>query len=297
MNNEDFKDIYEKQNKKKLNRLSKNIGKAFIVVALGFGGGAAGSYFMNNQGTTVVTQTTTTKAVGTSKDASGISSKMTKSVVAITTENISRDNFWYGSQVSSGAGSGVIMSSDGYIITCAHVVSGASTIKVTTSDNKTYDATLVGSYSDNDIAVLKINATNLKPATFANSDKLIQGQSTYAVGNPEGTFSDSITSGIVSALNRKITVQLDNDDDTSSSSNYGRFGQLYSSTKTITISVIQTDAAVSPGNSGGGLFNGNGDLIGIVNAKSSDTNSEGLGFAIPSNTALKIAKELIDKSN
>ena len=166
----------------------------------------------------------------------------------------------------------------------------------TTSDNKTYDATLLGTYSDNDIAVLKINATNLKPATFANSDKLVQGQSTYAVGNPEGTFSDSITSGIVSALNRKITVQLDNDD-SSSSSDYGRFGQLYSSSKTISISVIQTDAAVSPGNSGGGLFNGNGDLIGIVNAKSSDTNSEGLGFAIPSNTALKIAKELINKSN
>ena len=264
-------------------------------MALGFGGGAAGSYFMNNQGTTVVTQTTTTKATGTSNDASSISSKMTQSVVAITTENISRDNFWYGSQVSSGAGSGVIMSSDGYIITCAHVVSGASTIKVTTSDNKTYDATLVGIYSDNDIAVIKINATNLKPATFANSDKLVQGQSTYAVGNPEGTFSDSITSGIVSALNRKITVQLDNDD-SSSSSDYGRFGQLYSSSKTISIFVIQTDAAVSPGNSGGGLFNGNGDLIGIVNAKSSDTNSEGLGFAIPSNTALKIAKELINKS-
>lgn len=296
MNNENLKDVYEKQTKKKVSRLSKNIGKAFIAVALGFGGGAAGSYFMNNQGTTVVTKTTTTKATGTSNDASSISSKMTQSVVAITTENISRDNFWYGSQVSSGAGSGVIMSSDGYIITCAHVVSGASTIKVTTSDNKTYDATLVGTYSDNDIAVLKINATNLKPATFANSDKLVQGQSTYAVGNPEGTFSDSITSGIVSALNRKITVQLDNDD-SSSSNNYGRFGQFYSSSKTISISVIQTDAAVSPGNSGGGLFNGNGDLIGIVNAKSSDTNSEGLGFAIPSNTALKIAKELINKSN
>ena len=93
MNNENLKDVYEKQNKKKLNRLSKSIGKAFIVVALGFGGGAAGSYFMNNQGTTVVTQTTTTKATGTSKDASSISSKMTQSVVAITTENISRDNF------------------------------------------------------------------------------------------------------------------------------------------------------------------------------------------------------------
>ena len=96
MNNENLKDVYEKQNKKKVSRLSKNIGKAFIAVALGFGGGAAGSYFMNNQGTTVVTKTTTTKAVGTSKDASSISSKMTQSVVAITTENISRDNFWYG---------------------------------------------------------------------------------------------------------------------------------------------------------------------------------------------------------
>lgn len=295
MNNENLKDVYEKQNKKKIRFISNNIGKALIIVALGFGGGAAGSYFMGNRNTAVVTTTTTTKAATTSsKDASSISSKMTQSVVAITTENISRDNFWYGSQVSSGAGSGVIMSSDGYIITCAHVISGASTIKVTTSDNKTYNATVVGSYTDNDIAVIKINATNLKAATFANSDKLTQGQSTYAVGNPEGTFSDSITSGIVSALNRKISVQLDDDD--TSSSNTGRFGQLYSSSKTITISVIQTDAAVSPGNSGGGLFNGNGDLIGIVNAKSSDTNSEGLGFAIPSNTALKIAKQLIEQN-
>ena len=86
MNNENLKDVYEKQNKRKSVILSKNIGKAFIVVALGFGGGAAGSYFMNNQGTTVVTKTTTTKAVGTSNDASSISSKMTQSVVAITTE-------------------------------------------------------------------------------------------------------------------------------------------------------------------------------------------------------------------
>ena len=166
MNNENLKEVYERQNKKKLNRLSKSIGKAFIVVALGFGGGAAGSYFMNNQGTTVVTQSTTTKATGTSKDASSISSKMTQSVVAITTENISRDNFWYGSQVSSGAGSGVIMSSDGYIITCAHVVTGASTIKVTTSDNKTYDATLVGTYSDgkNKLTMYKLISDTTLPA-------------------------------------------------------------------------------------------------------------------------------------
>lgn len=294
MNDGNLKDVYERQNKKKLGFISKNIGKAFIVVALGFGGGAAGSYYMGNQGKTVVTTTKTTPKVSSTstKDASAISSKMTQSVVAITTENISRDNFWYGSQVSSGAGSGVIMSSDGYIITCAHVISGASSIKVTTSDNKTYDAKVVGSYTNNDIAVIKINASQLKAATFADSDKLTQGQSAYAVGNPEGTFSDSITSGIVSALNRKITVQLDDDDDSSQSNS--RFGQLYSSSKTVSISVIQTDAAVSPGNSGGGLFNGNGDLIGIVNAKSSDTNSEGLGFAIPSNTALKIAKSLIE---
>lgn len=287
--------------------ISKYIVSGVLVVALSAAGGIGGAYWFthSNSGTVVTTTTATasTTSTSSSKDASAIASKMSQSVVAITTEEMTTSNFWYGSQVSSGAGSGVIMSSDGYIITNAHVVSGASKIKVTTSNNKSYTATLVGSYTKGDIAVLKINATGLKAATFADSSKIKQGQTTYAVGNPEGTFANSITSGIVSAVSRKITISLSDDNSSSSSSQsgdnswYSQYSsgsmETTSSSNTTTLTVIQTDAAVSPGNSGGGLFNANGDLIGIVNAKSSDSDSEGLGFAIPSNTALKIAKELI----
>lgn len=281
--------------------ISKYIVSGVLVLALSAAGGVGGAYWYTHSqaGTVVATTTATATPTSTSsaKDASSIASKMSQSVVAITTEEMTTSNFWYGSQVSSGAGSGVIMSSDGYIITNAHVVSGASKIKVTTSNNKTYTAKLVGSYTKGDIAVLKIEATGLKAATFADSSKIKQGQVTYAVGNPEGTFANSITSGIVSAVSRKITISLSDDDSSSSDSDDNSWFSQYTSgrsqSSTTTLNVIQTDAAVSPGNSGGGLFNANGDLIGIVNAKSSDSDSEGLGFAIPANTAVKIAKQLI----
>lgn len=299
----------EKQRKPRTH-VSKYILMCLLILCLSAAGGIGGAYWFTHSGNcTVVTTTsgesasnvTTTSA--NSKDASSIASKMTQSVVAITTEEMTTSNFWYGSQVQSGAGSGVIMSSDGYIITNYHVISGASKIKVTTSSNKTYTATVVGYNKNGDIAVIKINATGLKAATFADSSKIKQGQVTYAVGNPEGTFANSITSGIVSATSRKITISLDDDDSSSSSSSNGNSNSMWSQftqtsqSTTTTLTVIQTDAAVSPGNSGGGLFNANGELIGIVNAKSSDSDSEGLGFAIPSNTALKIAKSIISKNS
>lgn len=295
-------------NENEMNNQAKkrSIGSAFIVIllvlVLCFGAGAGGAYLvLKTNGASVITTTTSTATQTTTsskKDASAIAKKMTDSVVAITTEAMTTSNFWFGSQVVSGAGSGVIMSSDGYIITNAHVVNGASTIKVTTSDEKTYTAKLVGKYTQGDIAVIKINATGLSAATFGDSDKITQGQTAYAVGNPEGTFSGSITSGIVSALNRTITVSIDDDSSSSNNDNnqYSQyFGRTQSASTAVKLNVIQTDAAVSPGNSGGGLFDSNGTLIGIVNAKSSDSNSEGLGFAIPVNTALKIAKSLISK--
>ena len=292
-------------NENEMNNQTKkrSVSSAFIIIllilVLCFGAGAGGAYVvLKTNGASVITTTTSTATSTTTsskKDASAIAKKMTESVVAITTEAMTTSNFWFGSQVVSGAGSGVIMSSDGYIITNAHVVNGASTIKVTTSDEKTYTAKLVGKYTQGDIAVIKINATGLAAATFGDSDKITQGQIAYAVGNPEGTFSGSITSGIVSALNRTITVSIDDDSSSNNDNNqYSQyFGRTQNASTTAKLNVIQTDAAVSPGNSGGGLFDGNGTLIGIVNAKSSDTNSEGLGFAIPVNTALKIAKSLI----
>ncbi|MDD8048000.1 MAG: trypsin-like peptidase domain-containing protein [Thomasclavelia sp.] len=267
-----------------------------VIVALVALGGAFAGVALGNSNSIVVNQSTSTNAKTTSKTStltsSELAKKVTPSVVAITTENVTTNNYWYGNQVESGAGSGVVISEDGYIITCAHVVSSANSIKVETSDGKEYTAKLVGSDTSQDIAVIKIEASGLTAATIADSDKVIQGEESFAVGNPEGNFSGSITSGIVSALNRSITVSLDDDSDSQQSNPYSSY---QSSSNTVTLTVLQTDAAVSPGNSGGGLFNADGELIGIVNAKSSDTDSEGLGFAIPSNTAIKIAKEIMQK--
>ena len=176
--------------------------------------------------------------------------------------------------MQSGAGSGVIISQDGYILTCAHVVSGATSVKVQLNgSDESYDATIVGQDSTSDIAVLKIVATGLTPAVIGDSDALAVGEVAVAVGNPLGTLSNTVTDGIVSALNRQVTVQ--NND----------------------MTLIQTDASISPGNSGGGLFNANGELIGIVNAKSSYSEAEGIGFAIPINTAMEISRQLIESGS
>ena len=212
---------------------------------------------------------------GTGLSTAQVAELVSPSVVVITTEQVVYSQWsWYGqSQVESGAGSGVIISSDGYILTCAHVVSGASNITVSIGD-KDYPATLVGEDTTSDIAVVKVDATGLTPATVGDSDNLKVGESVMAVGNPLGELGGTVTSGIVSALNRSVSIQ--------------------GSSSVNTMSLIQMDASVSPGNSGGGLFNMNGELVGIVNAKSSDSDAEGLGFAIPVNDAVKVAQELLE---
>ena len=266
--------------KKVLLRVAACIG----VVALGFGGGLAGTVVASRTGLTggqvVVQQVqrdTNTDSVsqgstnGTNLSIQDVAALVQPSVVAITTEQMVSTNTWFGgSYVQSGAGSGVIISQDGYIVTCAHVVSGANNITVQLADGTEYTATVVGQDSTSDVAVLKIEATGLTPAVIGDSDSLAVGETTIAVGNPLGTLSNTVTNGIVSALNREVTVQ-GND-----------------------MNLIQTSASISPGNSGGGLFNANGELIGIVNAKSADEDAEGLGFAIPVNTALSIAQQLIE---
>ena len=178
---------------------------------------------------------------------------------------------WFGGYyVQSGAGSGVIISQDGYILTCAHVVDGATSVKVQLQNGETYDASIVGSDATSDIAVIKIEATGLTPAVIGDSDALAVGETVVAVGNPLGTLSNTVTDGIISALNREVTVE-DND-----------------------MTLLQTNASISPGNSGGGLFNANGELIGVVNAKSSYSEAEGIGFAIPIDSAMEIAQQLIE---
>lgn len=177
-------------------------------------------------------------------------------------------------QTLSGEGSGVIMSENGgttYIMTAAHVISDGSTFKVTTNDGKTYDATIVGYDSQTDIGVLSIKASGLQVAEFANSDDIVVGEQAVVIGCPGGSkFMNSVTTGIVSALDRPVSSSIGYDNE-----------------------CIQTDAAINPGNSGGALFNMSGQVIGINSSKIASTDYEGMGFAVPSNTAVKTANSLI----
>ncbi len=169
-------------------------------------------------------------------------------------------------------GSGVIYSEDGYIITNNHVVEGADKVRVQLYDGTEYDATVVGTDSQSDLAVIKIDATGLTAADFGNSDDIVVGETAIAIGNPGGAdFVNSVTQGIISGLNRNVEV---------SSGQY--------------MTLVQTDAAINPGNSGGALCNGKGEVIGINTIKISSSNFEGMGFAIPSNTVLDICQQLMD---
>jgi len=177
--------------------------------------------------------------------------------------------------VSSAIGSGFIYRSDGYIVTNNHVVESASSIKVSLRDGSTYDAKVVGTDSDSDLAVIKIAASNLPAATLGTSGDLVVGELAIAVGSPEG-FEGSVTSGIISALNRNITI----------------------SSQESLFDVIQTDSAINPGNSGGPLCNSLGDIIGINTAIYSESGGyDGLGFAIPIDSAKPIIDQLIDKGS
>ena len=281
----------EKPRRKKFNgkKLARSAVALVLAAAMGFAGGFVGAKYgggskvviqqverpASSDSSTDSTGNSISATSGTGLSTAQVAEMVSPSVVVITTEQVVYSQWsWYGqSQVESGAGSGVIISSDGYILTCAHVVDGASTITVTIGD-KDYTATLVGEDTTSDIAVIKIDADGLTPATVGNSDGLKVGQSVMAVGNPLGELGGTVTGGMISALNRSVTIQ--------------------GTSSTNTMSLIQMDASVSPGNSGGGLFNMNGELIGIVNAKSSSSDAEGLGFAIPINDAIKVAQELLE---
>lgn len=191
------------------------------------------------------------------------------SVVEITTETVKTDLVMR-QYISEGAGSGVIITSDGYIVTNNHVIDGASRISVTAGDGQSFVADVVGRDPQTDLAVLKVEAKGLRPAVFGDSGKLVVGELAVAIGNPLGELGGTVTEGIISALNRDIYID----------------GQ--------TMNLLQTSAAVNPGNSGGGLFNSKGELIGIVTAKSSGLGIEGIGFAIPANTVHEIAGQLME---
>lgn len=266
-----------KKQRKPISRGGIAIALAVTMVfscGLGFGGG----YFANKVNTSTsgslnITKTsnsgttTTASSTSTANSTSEIVKKTADSVVEISTESVVTGSFAQ-QYVQQGAGSGVIISQDGYILTNNHVINGANSVKVRLRDGTEYDATIIGSDSDNDIALLKVSATGLSPATFGDSNSLAVGDYVVAIGNPLGELGGTVTDGIISALARKVTIE-----DTQ-------------------MTLLQTNAQVNPGNSGGGLFNENGELVGIVNAKQSATEVEGIAFAIPINNVLDILSDL-----
>lgn len=240
---------------------------ALVAGSSGLLGGVIGGTLIskNQQETTPTTaaqvsQTSTTTSV-VNESLADVVAQISSSVVEINTviESESQGPFRR-SQTAYGAGSGVIVTEDGYIVTNYHVIDSATQISVRLQNGEEYTARLINDDEEQDLALLKIDETNLNTATFEDSDTLRVGQTTLAIGNPLGTLGGTVTEGILSATDREITIDEE------------------------TMNLLQTSAAINSGNSGGGLFDDAGHLIGIVNAKSSGLSIEGLGFAIPSNT-------------
>ncbi|MDF2559731.1 MAG: serine protease [Microbacterium sp.] len=287
------------------------VAAALVGGVAGFGGGALlnGLQDTPSSGTATGPQTVTVNNPGSVNETTAVATSALPSVVTIEVA---------GSQ-EAGSGSGVIISDDGYVLTNTHVVTlgGAAadpTIRVTASDGKIYEATVVGTDPIYDLAVIKLkDAKGLMPIDFADSSKLNVGDTTVALGAPLG-LANSVTTGIVSALNRSIQIASSALPDSSTEDapqeqspeeqGQGPFqfdipgsGQQQTS-ESISIAVIQTDAAINHGNSGGALVNSKGELIGINVAIASSGNSEesgsiGIGFAIPSNIAKRVSEEII----
>jgi serine protease Do len=220
---------------------------------------------------TVATGGTTT--ITDSSDAlTGIIATAKKSVVTLTSEVAVQGRFG-GGGTATGIGSGIILTADGYVLTNRHVVEGSQQMTATLSDGRQVNATVVKVADDNDLALVKLDATGLQPAAIANGSALQVGQTAIAIGTPLGEYEESVTKGIVSALNRSITV---------ADAQTGRPTQLSG--------LIQTDAAINEGNSGGPLLNAAGQVIGVNTAGT--TRAQGIGFAIP----IDAAKALIDQA-
>ena len=197
------------------------------------------------------------------------------STVGITTSVTT--NIWGFQTTSAASGSGFIISTDGYILTNYHVIDDADSITVSLFDGTTYDAVLIGYDESNDIAVLKVDADNLPPVILGDSDNLNVGDQVLAIGNPLGELTFSLTSGLVSAMDREVTLS-----------------------SSVSMNLIQTDCAINSGNSGGALFNMYGEVIGITNAKyssssSSEASIDNIGFAIPVNSIRSIVESIIEK--
>ena len=281
---------YPKQNKPKKEKEKKyakiSVPALAILLAvtvlasalLGVGGGVvAGKITSKNNSSGLTIQSSdnhSSNVTAANTNSSELSVKQiadmtADSVVEIVTEIVQTNSF-YQQYITSGAGSGVIISKDGYIITNNHVIENASKITVTLRSGENFNAKLVGTDTELDVALLKITpASELSVAVFGDSSKLSVGDKTVVIGNPLGQLGGTVTDGIISALDRDVTID-------------GK-----------TMSLMQTNAAINPGNSGGGIFNAQGELIGLVVAKSAGSEIEGLGFAIPINNILDVRDDLM----
>ncbi len=251
----------------------------FLVALLGSSIGTFGvislykknAPILDDQTNLVINEVEYTNVV--TSDYSKAIAKAYDSVVEINAEVLQSGFYFFGGTTKgTSAGSGVIISEDGYIVTNHHVISGAieNSIAIKLSSGEKYIAEVIGADEKSDLALLKIDANNLPYSSFADSSELVLGQDAIAIGNPLG-LGITCSNGIVSALEKEIKI---ND---------------------VYLSVLQTNAAVNAGNSGGGLFDINGNLIGIVNAKTNSSYSssvEGMGYAIPSNKVVKIVQDL-----
>ncbi len=243
---------------------------AVISIILGMIGGYVSSTYLGGSIVYKVpsgSDNNISEDVGSGKTVAQVADEVSNSVVEISTESV-RTGSYFNQYVTEGAGSGVIISADGYIVTNNHVVSGASKVTVRTKSGDSFTASVKGTDSTSDVALLKVEASGLTPVVIGDSSTLKVGDTSVVIGNPLGQLGGTVTTGIISALDREIEI---------------------SGSK---MNLLQTDAAINPGNSGGGMFNSNGELVGIVVAKSSGESIEGLGFAIPVNDITNVIQDI-----
>lgn len=277
----DTKPSYNKEKKKNVKRLPA-LGIAIMILASSVLGGLAGAFGVRyydsfnspsgSSGSINKESNLSNNAVTTSlpkNNITKVAEEVGPTVVGISTTKSS----WRDATSSESAGSGIVFDSNGYIVTNQHVIAGGTKIMVSLPSGKKVEAKVVGQDAKTDLAVLKVEAKDLKAAKFGDSDSLRVGDSVIAIGNPLGEeFAGSVTSGILSAKQRNMSIK---------EQGYSR-----------TYNVLQTDASINPGSSGGALFNEAGEVVGINTLKIST--AEGMGFAIPINEAKEIIKELMD---
>lgn len=274
---------YNTNEPKKKRKIGQKILSLILCALLGFGGGYFGAkVFVENKPAVEVKEapsnapTISINPTGEEGVVEAVAKKALPSVVGITT--VETVEGFFGAQELQGVGSGIIVAKDGYILTNSHVVGDgkAKSIDVLLDDNSTVPAELLWNDASMDLAVIKVNKTGLVAAELGDSEKLNIGEKAIAIGNPLGlNFNRSVTAGYISGIGRTLTT---------------RDGKAISN-------LIQTDAAINQGNSGGPLLNSKGQVIGINSAKIGGEGTEGLGFAIPINTAKEIVTSLIEKGD